>query len=209
LKKFDNLKISDLDSLKEINAIMSAVNKIFPASDERLVFEIWDYLDVGCKYMDITTTVASRLDTFAFGLDFVERYRNRDYDDTNISYDLSEDYRITYNYTFMLITFNDILHHVPNPEILVEDAIARIKPGGSIIIGDHDCTSWKDVYYLDMLHYGITKTAKFNASDYLTVYGYRSAKYWINFIMARGMRHCYIHRHSYPYKWTVMGFKKS
>jgi hypothetical protein len=89
-----------------------------------------------------------------------------------------------------VIIFTDILHHVPDPEAMVLQAIENLDRWGYIVIMDNNVESWEDVFYLDCVHKAFaTATGLAPDSDgvlsYLPTFGYRSRSYWEKFLAER------------------------
>ena len=78
----------------------------------------------------------------------------------------------------------DILHHHPHPEDLVIASLGGLADRGSLMIMDHNCESWEDSYYLELLHLVYAKTT--GPGNYLPTYGYRRRSYWREFMRVRG-----------------------
>jgi len=89
----------------------------------------------------------------------------------------------------VFVSIMDILHHIDYPERLVDTIIDRLSEKASvhyILISDHDCRSWEDAYYLDEIHYSISKNPA--QRPYLPTYGYRKRGYWRAYMERKGYR---------------------
>ena len=171
-------------------AIEHAVNPIIKYIADRELFNLADYLDIGCGTMYPASQFSEALGTLCQGIDFIERKTLSDeypYCYETVDGSALTDKSIKYSDdTFMIITMCDILHHVPEPELLMETVIKKLCKGGYIILYDQDCQSWEDSYYLDVMHKAFVKTVGVTTNNYLPVYGYRSRSYWRDFMRERG-----------------------
>jgi len=165
--KFINGRDQDLEY-----EMTNAVKYLFQSRD----FKAWEYLDVGCGTCLPAIKISEILGVYPLGIDYTFR---RSWDSETGEFQVVNIGEFPYgDEYFRLISMCDILHHVPNPEQLLSDAIDALIPRGYILIIDHDCESWEDSYYLDLIHLAFSKAT----TEYLPTYGYRSRKYWRKFM---------------------------
>lgn len=144
----------------------------------------WEYLDIGCGTYIPTLNIAQLLGTYPLGVDYIDR---RKCNPENNYFVMMKDAEIPFgDVEFRFITMCDILHHVSDPETMVDKALESLSITGSILIMDHDCESWEDSYYLDLLHLVYAKAVGETSGDYLPTYGYRSRRFWRCFMRKRG-----------------------
>jgi SAM-dependent methyltransferase len=157
------------------------------------------YLDIGCSEGCITSRVGE-----SFGLP--------------VSKIFGVDVRIPKKvdgYTFLrlegdngILPFEDnsldvvsyfmVLHHIPNPLKSIREVQRILKPGGYVIIREHDIDSTTDKngkWFLDILHglYSISWAKKGEQEDpeFCSNYfaDYHSREYWTNMFLQNGFAH--------------------
>lgn len=84
--------------------------------------------------------------------------------------------------SFHVIILNSWLHHLSAPEEALKHVNRILKPQGVLIVKEHDCKTWKDVYVLDLLHYILSEVR----GDKEDTVEYRSKAAWRELICSNG-----------------------
>ncbi len=154
----DDKKIFDgiLDIVKDKN--YSDARGIYRISSITKYIKSWDkisptfYLDIGSFKGDITEAVGKHFNLNKFqihGID-IKEYTHND----NFIFTKYDGITIPYNHeSFDLVTCFMVLHHVPKENLnsLLKEIFRVMKPGGVLIIREHDAKG-KDFMLLDTLH---------------------------------------------------------
>lgn len=168
-------------------AIAASIGPAIRWLSKRKIMDMTGYLDVGCGTMIPTIEFAEILGVLPQGVDIMDRNISPEeeiyhYVDGDLTLENEPEQSLD------VITLTDILHHVPDPERLVETSIKMLTRRGVLIIYDLDCQSWEEAYYLDLLHKTFSLAVGEETDDYLPVYGYRKREFWRSFMAERGYK---------------------
>lgn len=142
------------------------------------------YLDIGCGDGSITSAIASMYDIpkkKAFGID--EREIT---DNTSFTFHKSEgetsDLSFLKDKSVDLVTAIMSLHHVKDIKGMMKEISRVVKPGGYVIIREHDVTSPDFSIILNIMHglYALVWSNPMEDPDFLETYyaSYKSDKEW-------------------------------
>lgn len=147
-----------------------------------------DFLDIGCGNMIFTRQLAHRLGVNSRGADLTDGRITKEQNERFIIFDETP---IPYkNESVKFITLNYVLHHVEEPDKLLEDIYRILKPGGIFIVGEFDCKSWNQAYSLNLYHFTMNKV--FNTEP--STCEYRPLSQWRSIIQEFGFE--YLHGES-------------
>jgi len=152
------------------------------------------YLDFGCGESSITSAVGSAIGAAAVvGMDIRVPSKAFDFEFKLLKWDMPDIPSETH--TFDLITSFMVLHHVCNPEATVAEMGRVLKPGGLLIIREHDIDASSDSdgrLFIDMLHgfYEVVwaKTGHQENPNHIDTYyaQYKNRNTWTQIITAAG-----------------------
>lgn len=166
-----------------IDVVSNAVKYIFGPGD----IGKWEYLDIGCGTHKPTLEISKMLCVYPWGVD----YKDRRTEDTGPYYNIiTKDKPLSVGESQLrLVTLCDVVHHVPNPEDVLANVAKIVCVGGFILISDHDCESWEDAYYFDLLH--MVQSKCMPNGKYLPVHGYQKRSYVREILERLGFRPVY------------------
>ena len=140
-----------------------------------------EYLDIGCGDMRFTNKLSTFLGVYPQGID-VKDYTNSELGDLGELTLYDGEILPFPGESFRIITCKDTLHHVKNPDILIESVYNTLQDGGVFVIREHDCRSWSMMYSLGFLHSVLSEIS----SEEKCVTSYRSRQGWRNACIRQG-----------------------
>jgi ubiquinone/menaquinone biosynthesis C-methylase UbiE len=181
-----------------INVEKRLLNRIndFSILLENDLFKIDSYLDFGCDDATITKILGSYIGLTKdkiYGVDISQCTNN------NITF-IKQEYNNSHvnlpNNSIYLVTMLMVLHHLENPIDLLGEMYRIMKPGGLLIIREHDIDINMDPdgkIFLDILHlyydYVYNNPSRNNNIDsYSKITHYRSRQEWTNMITSIGFK---------------------
>lgn len=176
-------------------------NEIYKFIEENFVFEKMDgavklrcldildkqininvYLDIGCHKGIITKSVSEY-----FGIK-KENVYGSDIDkhkDFSFNFKLLTENGMNFdNNTFDLVTCFMVFHHCKYYEILIKEIFRVLKPGGILIIKEHDCSFKNDKIVLDVLHDFYDNVLYKDMNNWHC--GYKSESFWTQLMLSTG-----------------------
>lgn len=165
--EYSRIRNMHLDSVVPIPGyLIEAVKMHIPSSLP------WGYLDIGARDMFHTKKIAMNLGMFPCGIDLTKSHE--DNIDEEYFFEVFDGETIPFSDNSFDIVTCRILHHVKDPTVLVKSMFKVVSPGGFLIIQEHDCKSWRDVYNIDFVHLTLVNV---NENEPL-VHGYKSRQGW-------------------------------
>lgn len=152
-KKIKRSTSSDDDGSDRAAYRASEVREMLPQD-----LEVKKYLDFGCGDGKICSAIGKefRLDRDqTFGTDVAGWMDNSDTITNTITFFFNEERKELPIYDVDLVTCFQVLHHIPEQELRTE--IRKIynclKPGGTLLLREHDCRDINDSQLIDIEHY--------------------------------------------------------
>lgn len=180
------------------------------------------YLDIGAGDCEITNTIAKSLnieEKNTYALD-VESWSNKDNASngfknyTYVELPKNDDSEFNHGFeenTFDIITLFQTLHHIKNYKTVINEVYKITKPGGVIIIREHDANdlTTKALCHIEHLIYSIFAD-KMRISDFFKEYygNYHSKKEMVQCFVNAGFIPLVEHIKDNPTKYYYQMFKK-
>lgn len=149
--------------------------------------EPWEYLNIGCRDGRLSREISQKLNTMTRHVDrsdmrigkrSITQYEEFDFirDNKTLSFEKDE---------FNVITCFMHLHTYSNPRNILKEIYRVTKPGGILIICEHDCRNWAQAYVYDTVYYILNEITR----DSQNVCQYRKKESWRNIIVRCGFRY--------------------
>lgn len=178
--KFDNVDTFDRGKNRSDQII-----KILPTN-----FRPNTYLDVGCYMGDITTNIGNNYSLESknvYGADIFKYVKNPDF-----QFSLIEHGKLQFeDNKFDLVTCLMVLHHIHEKDqnIIIEEIYRIMKPGGLLVLREHNFTNSKTLLsLLTIIHdfYDFVWAKNVTWDNYPIYAKYKSNKEWDNLLKQKG-----------------------
>lgn len=153
-----------------------------------------DYLDIGCADGSISIAIGKALHLtkeHIFGCDVRDlppesdmnsQFNFRHYDGITLPY---------CNNCFDLITIYMVLHHIADVESFLKEVQRVLRPGGLVILREHDCTPNETRLFLDVQHgfYALVLSPVIETPDFCTTFQtfFRGKEEWVELMKNESM----------------------